>query len=878
MFPVLTPTQAALFTAIVTAFVLEASPDLKNLSASNRPSSIWTISSLWFLSIMSSLAASTWAIICLEWCAYLTNVSKAEDYKEKAENRQRKFEAVQRWKMGLVVAAIPLFLHFSLLSFLAGLWLRLRVINKEIGFVVGIPGLVVASTYVMVALLPFFTEAPFFTSSSEFIHLVVRGIKCIAGRSCFIRPPILLAWVPTLCSRSYRALRIPRLWTTILTFVKSLYGKAASYIASAWQAIARLLPYIFPTYAPDQRPFDELSRLKCAPPDPNKQLCLRALLWYANTPLSRKEVMDVLEEFRYQCSADEEPLDRSVIELLVSTMSSLLKNREISEDEEPIFHHCTGILAEEIEKLIKCGGDLQGIQFWKFTPLLERLLPYFHLDDTSRAPPAPSSEDVIRSRSTAPEVEVYWLGKMIPAMFLCPLPETVKSVAGQFDKTERLTGETLLRIVHGLHVATLVCSESNPPIIRAMPDLGVWSWDSCSLDPELTGALLPFLKDLFTTLLTHPTTPVPITIPSLAVSCLKALEHHPDWNTSALHSALCLLVVVAYREDPQAFKGQPTLVHELLKSYKESAVGDELGHARRLVARLLAIACGPNPLSWGGLHLLAHLKTLSSPLSGTVVEDKQCLKGFLGAYVGTLEATHSMEDPTVNHQVVKENILTNHFFIHRVPLSHSDEDPNYRLPYLYSLAIALTHAKGWDEEFLKVSGENEFTKLAELLVNPGETGVTLERALDTNILVVAVLGFAASNQSETTRGKLGEIPVERFKGAIRDGTDWRTRWKSIYFIADLTSLLSKIGMLEVAKGFLIPAAKVAIEKVKSEPFPSDWGKKKERLELLAPEIKFLVPPPGQERGGVYEWIGEKGVPYGGTLISYHHLAVRVLTP
>jgi hypothetical protein len=143
--------QAALFTAIVTAFVLDAMSDLDEDTATkllrllveqsitnstiaipppNPPPSILTVNSLWLLSIVSSLAATTWAILCLQWCAFLSDGVQAEDYEEMAERRQRRFEAVKRWRMHLIVAAIPFFLHISLFLFLAGLWLRLRDMNE----------------------------------------------------------------------------------------------------------------------------------------------------------------------------------------------------------------------------------------------------------------------------------------------------------------------------------------------------------------------------------------------------------------------------------------------------------------------------------------------------------------------------------------------------------------------------------------------------------------------------------------------------------------------------------------------------------------------------------------------------------------------------
>ena len=170
---VLTSIKAALFTAIVTAFILDVMSDLDEDTATtllrilveqsttnstiempspNPPSSTLTVSSLWLLSIMSSLAATTWAMLCLEWCAFLTDGVQAEDYEEMAEKRQRKFEALKRWRMHLIVAAIPFFLHMSLFLFLTGLWLRLRDVNNQLGLIVGVPSLIIASSYVVVTL------------------------------------------------------------------------------------------------------------------------------------------------------------------------------------------------------------------------------------------------------------------------------------------------------------------------------------------------------------------------------------------------------------------------------------------------------------------------------------------------------------------------------------------------------------------------------------------------------------------------------------------------------------------------------------------------------------------------------------------------------
>ena len=107
IFLVLTCMKAALFTAIVIAFVLNAMSDLDKMSESNQPSSVLAVKCLWFMSVISSLAAAIWVILCLEWFASFTKGDQAEDYEEIAEKAQRRFEAMVRWRVRLFMAAIP---------------------------------------------------------------------------------------------------------------------------------------------------------------------------------------------------------------------------------------------------------------------------------------------------------------------------------------------------------------------------------------------------------------------------------------------------------------------------------------------------------------------------------------------------------------------------------------------------------------------------------------------------------------------------------------------------------------------------------------------------------------------------------------------------
>ena len=98
--------------------------------------------------------------------------------------------------------------------------------------------------------------------------------------------------------------------------------------------------------------------------------------------------------------------------------------------------------------------------------------------------------------------------------------------------------------------------------------------------------------------------------------------------------------------------------------------------------------------------------------------------------------------------------------------------------------------------------------MVELFVTRGEQeGITIDRALDTNILVVAILKFSVLSQPEA----IAHGRKEAFIGVLQEismyGIDWRTRWKSIYLTAGIASfsvrlcrLGSKVRSLVGARG------------------------------------------------------------------------------
>jgi hypothetical protein len=893
--------QAALFTAIVTAFVLGAMSDLDEddtakllrvlikqnmitnpaieIPPPNPPPSILMVNSLWLLSIVSSLAATTWAILCLEWCAFLSDHVQAEDYQEMAEKRQRRFEAVKRWRVHLVVAAIPFFLHLSLFLFLAGLWLRVRDMNKNLGLIVGVPSLAMTLSYVVVTLLPIFTEAPFLTSVSELAQLVAGEVRRIAR---LYRPPRVFRQItsPLLVGslpRTFANLKTSSHFSWVRTrrftaFPRSIYKITRLYIHTWQKTIALVMLPIIPTFGSDQNPFNELNKLKVGLSDRGKGIHLRALFWLMNTPLSQDEVKDILKEFKRLNTAGT-PLDRSIIKLLVLSLSSVLQDGGISFDEQPIFDHCTRVLAAEMDRAFGDGGYNKRIPF-RNTWISDRLLPYFCL-----TPP----EDTGGSTQTNQGAD-YWT-RAVPALWLSPSRKTIQNVVTQLNADlQSAEAHGLRLIVNGFHAAMLARLDPNKPALTdydLIPDFNDWTWDYSSSDSNLDKALSAFLRSLFAAFYTNTTvtlksgdssvpvdTPTPITTPSLIVDCLTVLDENPEDYPFELHRALCFFVAVMWRSNPEVFEEAPSVADALLKSAKSygsnDRVKDDSTRVTILTTRLRAIARGPKPLISQQNNSLESLRDLHTRLPKSITRSPQCLEGFLDANAAILEAVFAVDSqfPIVRWKdspdyKIARTVCSNPFTNADITFRSASDHPNYRLPYLYSLAIILSYtAEGKNQELWKVAG---------LLVTCDEQReMPVNRALDTNILVLGILGFAPGNPSD---------PVEELKdfggipGLLENiGNDWRTRWKAIYLITDCVRLLSQTNGQGPARRLIDKAndlIKIEVERKGNARVPSDWRRKEEGLRRcgLDASVKDLANERGEDSEGVYAWRGQSNIPY-----------------
>ena len=939
----LTILKAALFTAIVTSFTLDALSDLNEdtstkllrilaeqatagqgiaIPGPDIDPSTMAVCSLWLLSIVSSLAATTWAVLSLAWCSFLRDDVQTEGYEDMAEKRQLKFETVKRWKIHLAVAALPFLLHASMFFFLAGLWLRMRGVDSQLGFIVGVPSVIIAVSYVIVTLLPSFTQAPLHTPVSEIAGLVVDEVRYLLRLRRFVHPPPIVTWTWSSFLSIFRKL-FPRpgpvyrkhLHPSILVaanfllqILTHIYKLAGQFSHAAWKVVSRILWAVLPTFRPGGDPFMVLNRLSIGHSGRDKGVYQRALLWLMSTPLDQDEVKEILKAFgslRVQGHAEEpphrpqdrgkveKPMDRALLKLLVSSLSSVLDDGQISKDEQPIFDHCTMLLTEEMDRTFRNS---------KHDPMILAR-------DATVSSGLKEFVDVgtfpIPSPALTEAYSHYWKD-VIRSLWLSPSEGQIRVIIGRLDTNVRSIELSLLRrVICGLHAATLTSLEAGKrqSILQfPLPDFSKWN----SPDDELSGGwtiegrrggdyrppndhialdeeLLAFLRNLLTRFYkdaqpARENHSSPVTTPSLIIACTKLLDSRLHENVPLnFHNALCAFATITWRNSPGVFDTEPSMAQALVKSVKNLSADPGptiLKRSEKIAIRLRALTHGPK-YTTSQQHTSPD--TVASLYTGPVKEDLVCLSEFIHLTAAVLESVLMKETqpgapdrpPPVDPRLA-QNIVPPLFFADPLPFECSTANPDCRLPYLYAYAIALSRG-------IAGTGRNRLEVLNLLRGSDEQQGIAaIEKVLDANALAVIVLRHILPHRprrvaEEDLRTCLGAVTcaLRPLQGIInrRDVDSWRTRWKAIYLLADIRNILPEplagFGELESLIDEASGAVRTYIlELPQNEHVPKDWDMKREGL-LLCGLDGAVGELGGRNKGavGVYSRRGPGNIPY-----------------
>ena len=214
--------QAGLFSAVLTAFVLDSKQDLKPSPAdetvyylqqhstilyqisvqlssiapqvsipSTQPPPFPPFSPLasdvhinvfWFMALAFSLIAALLAILVQQWVRnYMHVFQRYSDPLKSARLRQYLFEGCDGWYMPMVAEAVPGFLHVSLFLFFGGLGNLLLNTNTTVGISTIIPIGISGLLYILMTFVPImYPQSPYqnsFSSALWYLFQKLRGWK-----------------------------------------------------------------------------------------------------------------------------------------------------------------------------------------------------------------------------------------------------------------------------------------------------------------------------------------------------------------------------------------------------------------------------------------------------------------------------------------------------------------------------------------------------------------------------------------------------------------------------------------------------------------------------------------------------------------------------
>jgi hypothetical protein len=215
--------QAGLFSAVVTAFILDIFKSLQpnsgdatvallaqisqqlaimsNSSQSNVPltslisthfqptTSVLLVNMLWFTSLTFSLMCALTATLVQQWARnYLQAVERYRTPKMRAGMRAYLYDGLQTFGMPGVVEAIPTLLHISLFLFFVGLIEYLRPVHHIVGYIIF--GLVItcACLYILATCLPLIRhQCPYQTPLSDILWQIFQKMRLLRRKSILER-------------------------------------------------------------------------------------------------------------------------------------------------------------------------------------------------------------------------------------------------------------------------------------------------------------------------------------------------------------------------------------------------------------------------------------------------------------------------------------------------------------------------------------------------------------------------------------------------------------------------------------------------------------------------------------------------------------------
>ena len=358
--------QAALFSAIVTAFLIRAlddldpnyqrqsaillhqllngrDPKLADISDPTIPqqptNSAIAVNCLWFASLLTSLGASLCAIICKGWLTEYTSGANPVLGLLRACKRHIRFMALQQLKVHTLVAFLPTLLHSSVLLFFAGLAVYLRRLDERVAIVFIIMGGIFGIGYSLLIILPFATNPPFRPHSTFLFY----RLSVIIGK---VVVPIVDMFVHT-CYLTLRYAIGAVLWPLARLIVSD--GNPHHWYMQAGKILPEEYKHIRVWWAHALHdPLDEI--------DTSQKIQEEAILWLSQVPLDPSESKALASSLALISSSRPYRFEKPVIVFLNLVLEASF--REEGQDQTSTAVDCVLVLGHmKFQSAVDRGWD-----------------------------------------------------------------------------------------------------------------------------------------------------------------------------------------------------------------------------------------------------------------------------------------------------------------------------------------------------------------------------------------------------------------------------------------------------------------------------------------------------------------------------------------
>ncbi|TCD71690.1 hypothetical protein EIP91_005456 [Steccherinum ochraceum] len=199
---------SGLFSAVVTAFILEAYKDIQpsqstlllaqitrqlaqiadtplDMASTRPPRSSAAVNALWFISLVCGLVAASMGMLVKQWLREYTDVHYSSP-RERSIVRQRRYAALSRWRVFQIMALPSVILQFALALFLIGLMCFIGLANLAIFILVLLVVLVWLGIYIFTSVAPtFYSDCPYKSPQARLVRILIHFV----ARALFKKGP-----------------------------------------------------------------------------------------------------------------------------------------------------------------------------------------------------------------------------------------------------------------------------------------------------------------------------------------------------------------------------------------------------------------------------------------------------------------------------------------------------------------------------------------------------------------------------------------------------------------------------------------------------------------------------------------------------------------